>query len=162
MSMLPTFKTVQIILKKCINRNPDWQALFLTQYNLSSLLAIKCEAGINIRQAYHNQNREILEDYCNTFLPEMKKLAEEFMEAYRTQWMDENKIFGLDVFDLRMGGLLQRIQSAIYRLNDYLKGSINKLEELEQEILYFDGRKKMTKQVLSVLTYGIQLQRLLL
>ncbi|TPF73415.1 beta-N-acetylhexosaminidase [Bacillus sp. D12] len=128
--------------KKCINRNPDWQALFLTQYSLSSLLAIKCEAGINIRQAYHNQNREIMEDYCNTFLPEMKKLAEEFMKAYQTQWMEENKIFGLDVFDLRMGGLLQRIQSAINRLNDYLKGRINELEELEQEILYFDGREK--------------------
>ncbi|WP_192796801.1 hypothetical protein [Pradoshia sp. D12] len=41
-----------------------------------------------------------------------------------------------------MGGLLQRIQSAINRLNDYLKGRINELEELEQEILYFDGREK--------------------
>ena len=72
---------------------------------------------------------------------QMKKLAEEFVAAYRTQWMEENKIFGLDVFDLRMGGLLQRIQSAINRLNDYLKGSVNELEELEQEVLYFDGRE---------------------
>lgn len=128
--------------QQCMKRNPVWQELFLTQYSLSRVLAVKCDAGMNIRQAYHTKNRETLALYCYSLLPEMKNLVEEFMTAYRSQWMEENKIFGLDVFDLRMGGLLQRIQTAIDRIDDYLKGNINELEELEEEVLYFDGREK--------------------
>ncbi|MNP66064.1 hypothetical protein D3C76_1617160 [compost metagenome] len=41
-----------------------------------------------------------------------------------------------------MGGLLQRMTSAILRLNGYLSGQFSQLEELEREILYFDGREQ--------------------
>jgi hexosaminidase len=43
---------------------------------------------------------------------------------------------------LRYGGLLARIDSAIKRLHDYLEHKIDKIEELEQERLYFDGIPK--------------------
>ncbi|WP_318614298.1 family 20 glycosylhydrolase [Sporosarcina sp. YIM B06819] len=126
--------------KECISRNPEWKALFQTQYALSRLLTLKSEIGINIREAYQTNDRVRLSNYCYTVLPEMKKRAEEFILDYRAQWLEENKVLGYDVFDLRMGGVIQRIQSAKLQLDDYLTGRVDELEELEQEILYFDGR----------------------
>ncbi|HEY4553220.1 MAG TPA: beta-N-acetylhexosaminidase, partial [Bacillaceae bacterium] len=134
------YQNCSTYFEECQGRNPQWKTLFQTQYALSRLLALKSEAGINIRGAYQNNNRDILLHYCYTVLPEMKKRAEEFIEDYRAQWMEENKVFGLDVFELRMGGMVQRIQTAINRIDDYLSGRVDELEELKQEILYFDGR----------------------
>ena len=53
--------------------------------------------------------------------------------------MTTNKPFGWEVLDIRYGGVLARIDSSIERITDYLDGRINKIEELEQERLYFDG-----------------------
>ncbi|GHI00395.1 beta-N-acetylhexosaminidase [Neobacillus kokaensis] len=136
------FDRCTVFFEQCIARNPKWKKVFQTQHALSRLLALKCEAGINIRKAYNNNKQDILSAYCYSLLPEMKKRAEEFIKVYRAQWLEENKIFGLDVFDLRMGGMLQRIQTAIDRIDDYLLGRISELEELEEDILYFDCREQ--------------------
>lgn len=125
----------------CVDRNPQWRTLFETQYRLSRLLELKCCVGVGLREAYLSGHRDALEMYCYTFLPELKARAEQFIAAYHAQWQEENKIFGLDAFDLRMGGLVQRIQTAILRVRGYLSGSLAELEELEQELLYFDGRQ---------------------
>lgn len=128
--------------KRCAARNMEWRSLFETQYRLSRLLELKSGVGIGIREAYLARDTAALENYCDTVLPELRKRAEEFIEAYHRQWFEENKIFGLDAFDLRMGGLLQRVQTAISRIRGHLDGRFVRLEELEQEILYFDGRKE--------------------
>ncbi|WP_052427434.1 family 20 glycosylhydrolase [Neobacillus niacini] len=126
---------------ECMMRNPKWETLFQTQFALSQVLAIKSEIGIGIRNAYLVQDQEALAEYSQFVLPELKKRVEQFIEVYHNQWMEENKIFGLDVFDLRIGGLLRRIETAVLRINAYLTGQNTKIEELEQEILYFDSQQ---------------------
>lgn len=135
------FRRCAEFFAECVSRNPQWQVMFQTQVTLSRLLELKCEAGINIRSAYLNKDHELLAQYGQVILPELKQRAQQFISDYHAQWLDENKIFGLDVFDLRMGGLLRRIETATYRINSYLSGELTQLEELEQEILYFDGRE---------------------
>ena len=44
----------------------------------------------------------------------------------------------MDTVDIRMGGLLQRIKRAESRIEDYLAGSISRIDELEVEILPFN------------------------
>ncbi|RUT39315.1 beta-N-acetylhexosaminidase [Paenibacillus anaericanus] len=130
------------MLKEAGERNLQWKMVFETQYALCLLLELKVDAGINLRNAYLNGDRTTLKRYAHEILPELKSRAVRFISAYRAQWMSENKIFGLDVFDLRMGGLMQRLESTSWRLDMYLNGVIPNLEELEQERLYFDGRKE--------------------
>ncbi|MHA0857133.1 family 20 glycosylhydrolase [Paenibacillus sp. CMAA1364] len=130
------------VIHEGMDRNPNWKALFETQYALCKVLELKCDVGINIRQAYLNKDDATLTLHVEEILPELKRRTEDFMTAYRTQWNEENKIFGLDVFDIRMGGLLQRMEVAVSRLSGYLSGQISQLEELEQEILYFDSREE--------------------
>ena len=56
--------------------------------------------------------------------------------------MAENKAFGFEVQDLRLGGLRRRIQQTEKRLRGYLNGGAERIEELEGERLpfaYFDN-----------------------
>ncbi len=58
-----------------------------------------------------------------------------FHALFSQQWLKENKVFGLDTVDIRMGGLLQRIKRAESRIEAYLAGQISRIDELEVEIL---------------------------
>ena len=50
-------------------------------------------------------------------------------------WQKENKPQGWEIHDARLGGLLQRLQTCKKRLQSYIVGEIDKIEELEEEIL---------------------------
>lgn len=136
------YRQASSMMEEAGERNPQWKVVFETQYALCQLLELKVDAGIKIRNAYMIGDLVTLKRYAHEVLPELKRRSERFIAAYRAQWRYENKIFGLDVFDLRMGGLMQRMESAGWRLDMYLNGEIPSLEELEQERLYFDGRKE--------------------
>ena len=57
------------------------------------------------------------------------------------KWLEENKGFGLEVMDLRIGGLIQRTETVAEILKQYLNGSIDKIYELEEPRLdYYCGR----------------------
>lgn len=135
-------------LEEIINNKPSkWNYLFETQKALCDVLAIKSHAGINIRAAYQAGNKERLETYANVFLPELRETIEVFITAFRKQWMKENKAFGLDVFDLRIGGLHQRVKTAQLLIIQYLSGDISCIEELEEEILAFSGKYNEPGQI---------------
>lgn len=127
-------------LQQAIPRNLVWGSLFSVQASLCRLLEIKSEIGFQIRKAYQRGDIKELACIADTVLPQLSTLAVVFMDEYRIQWEKENKIFGLDVFDLRMGGLLQRIRTAISRLCRFIEGDLDQLPELEEELLTFDGR----------------------
>ena len=137
------------LLRAAAVRNPEWGSLFETQAALCSLLELKASVGIEIREAYRSGNLKELRYYYETLLPELQARAERFMRAYKKQWMQENKIFGLDVFDLRMGGLLQRIDTAMQRIGAYVRGELPTLEELDEPTLSFDAREEGDTAVIS-------------
>ena len=78
--------------------------------------------------------KEILHD----FEPLLKAL-ETFQTTNEIQWLTECKPFGYEVLDGRLGFLKNRIITANKRVKDYLNGKIEKIEELEQEILPYNG-----------------------
>ncbi len=49
----------------------------------------------------------------------------------RVQWMQENKSFGFEVCDIRIGGLLAQLDTAEMILSEWLNGQREKIEELE-------------------------------
>ena len=64
----------------------------------------------------------------------MKRL-DEFYNAFEAQWYQENKAYGFEIQDLRLGGLKQRITHIRKMLTDYVNGKTDKLEELEESVL---------------------------
>ena len=125
-------------LKKVSQRAGDYDYLFETQAQLNELLALKIEATSGIQKAYHEGDKVRLKDIADKNLPLLYKKVEEFSDQFSRQWQQENKIFGLDTIDIRFGGLLKRIKRAQERLQQYTCGNIEKVEELEQEILPYN------------------------
>ena len=58
-----------------------------------------------------NEIRALIKDY-NTLIERI----EIFYQAFRKQWFAENKPFGFEVQDMRLGGLIQRTKSCAERL----------------------------------------------
>ena len=54
-------------------------------------------------------------------------------------WLKENKAFGLEVMDHRFGGVITRLERAANRLEDYLSGRIEQIEELEIQKLPYNN-----------------------
>ena len=50
-------------------------------------------------------------------------------------WMNENKPFGYEIVDIRLGGLKSRLLYAKKRIAQFLSGEIDHIEELECEQL---------------------------
>lgn len=122
-------------------RNGNFNYIFETQYQMAKILEQKCVAGIQLRRAYKKGDRETLEVYTSKILPKLIEDIKEFLEIFHVQWLRENKVFGLDNIDLRIGGLLQRITTAKFRIEQYMKHDIERIDELEEELLAFSGEE---------------------
>jgi len=132
------FKECAKTYQDCAERNPEWAYLFNTLYRLSAVLERKSALGIRLRAAYLRQDDEALIQFSQIELPDLKKKLDAFAAAYHQQWFRENKAFGLDVFDIRIGGLLQRLQTAIQRIEAYIRGDLSRIEEFEEPLLFFE------------------------
>ena len=93
--------------------------------------------GKNIRKAYKNNDKVALKDYVKE-LDVVKDLIKKFLVSYRKQWDTENKPFGYEITDGRVGWLLQRIDTAKTKLNEYLDGKASNIPELDEEVLPYN------------------------
>ncbi|MCI9414453.1 MAG: beta-N-acetylhexosaminidase [Clostridiales bacterium] len=130
------------VLERRKEENPAWAYLFETQKALCHVLALKSELGIRLKKAYDTRDRAALSALADKDIPELLTRLDALTEAQRTQWLTENKAFGLDVQDLRYGGLHARLEQAARRVCEYLDGKTDRIEELEAERLYYDGRSE--------------------
>ncbi len=108
---------------------------------LCSVLELKSIVGIDSQIYYKRKDRAGLEKIAEEILPELLIRLKRFHKALEKQWNMENKIFGYEVLDLRIGGIESRVTTSITRIRQYLQGEITNLEELEEERLYFDCRE---------------------
>lgn len=117
--------------------------LFELEEELCRLLADKSVFGIRVRKAYAEEDGKKLRELAENCLPQMKESGERFLRKVEQRWQKENKVFGLDVIQIRMGGLLQRMSFASKRLLAYCDGTIERLEELEDAVLPFRKEEDM-------------------
>lgn len=126
-------------LKNAIGNNGGLDYIFDFNYHVSRVLEMKSEMGIRITDAYKNNDRNALLDFAEKQLPELRERVVTLRKIHKKYWFELYKPFGWDIIDLRYGGLIARITSAIEELGDYLEGKMEKIEELEVERLPFDG-----------------------
>lgn len=103
---------------------------------LAEILSLKAMLGIEIRKAYRAGEREtlaLLADRIKTLLPKVSCLKEKREEI----WFSECRPFGYEVLDIRIGGVMIRLQSAEKRLRRYLEGKTRCLEELEEPMILY-------------------------
>ncbi len=125
------YADVAVQLRAAKDNAGEYTYLFDTIIAFCDVLEIKAEIGIRTRKAYKTGNeselRRIVEDYS-----EMIDRTEMFYHVFRKQWYKENKPFGFEVQDIRLGGLIMRMKNCCNTLEEYLAGEISTIPELEE------------------------------
>lgn len=121
-------------------RDSQFAYIFQSYASMCRVLEKKATFGKRLYEAYHTGQRNAVVPFIAE-LSEIGTRVETFYRDYRIQWHLENKSFGFEVTDNRIGGLLHRLKSAQQTLTDYAEGKIASISELEEERLtYFDNR----------------------
>jgi hexosaminidase len=129
-----------------ITDSAGWETLFAFYKQLAEVLAQKAGIGVRLKSAYDSGDREALRGFVETELPELDGRIRKLRDAHRELWFDTYKPFGWETIDIRYGGLIGRIENAIFRLGYYLDGRVDKIEELEVERLLFDWQRSITAE----------------
>ncbi len=132
-------------MKKRVNDYGDYKYIFETQLALLDVIRKKVLIGVNLRKAYQEKNYDDL----MLSVQDMKKVLKTiqvFQNTFSNQWHKDNKAFGYEIQDLRIGGIKSRIETAILKVSDYLEDKTDVIEELEVTLLdYYGNREKHEK-----------------
>jgi hypothetical protein len=112
-----------------------WHYLFHSAACLADALYVKYDLGLRTRQAYQLGDRDALRALVTNDYALLKRLVKRFARAFEAQWYRENRPSGFDVQEIRLGGLIYRIDSCRRRLLDYLDGRVAEIPELSVEIV---------------------------
>ena len=108
--------------------------LFVYYRTLAQFLAEKAVLGSEIRRAYLGNDRETMKKSCEKIGFCVEKVKE-LKDLRGKIWFAECRPFGYEVLDIRFGGVAVRLESARKRLEDWISGKVERLEELEEERL---------------------------
>jgi hypothetical protein len=110
-----------------------------TVLKLSEVLENKADFGVRLKAAYDAGDRDTMKAMaaeCDVIREKLEALR----VSHRASWMAYNKPFGWEVQDIRYGGLLARFDTVKMRIEGYLAGELEAIEELEQPRLRLDGQ----------------------
>ena len=135
-SLLPSFE-------KLAKRDSQFAYIFKSYEALCNALIKKSTYSKRLYAAYHNKDEATMCALLDE-LSDIKLDLQKFYSAFRTLWLKENKSFGMEIMDVRIGGLIARIETVSIILSDYLKGRTEKIYELEEERLPLDMGEHLT------------------
>lgn len=141
-------------LKEAKANAGDYGYLFDTIVALCDVLEIKAEIGVRTRKAYKAGNKAELKNIVGDY-SEMIDRTEEFYNTFRKQWYKENKPFGFDVQDMRIGGLIMRMKNCCNTIEEYLAGDISVIAELEEEPIKIIEKKELVNLWKEIITTNI-------
>lgn len=114
--------------------HPEYGYLFAELEALCGVLAHKNDLGLRTRRAYRQKDMAAIRQLADEYVLVADKTAV-FHERLRDAWMRDNKPFGFEVQDIRLGGLTARIRSCANRLRQLADGEIDRIDELEETLL---------------------------
>ena len=122
-------------LRKAEKTAGRYAYLFKTIRSLAEALELKAELGVKTRAAYKAGDRAAITALVNDCYKPLVRKLKAFYAAFEAQWHIENKPFGFECHDYRIGGLIQRVTHCADRLLRYAVGKTDTLPELEEALL---------------------------
>ena len=116
--------------------NETYGHLFKSAAALCEAVAYKGGLGKLTRKVYKSGDKEALKEVVKEYLVAEAKVNA-FHRAHEECWLKEKKPHGFDVQDARLGGVIKRLESCRERLEAYINGDIDRIEELEEELLKY-------------------------
>lgn len=105
---------------------------------LAGVLALRCSAADHLHRAWQVRDSHGLHAAME-LLEQLADAAKVLHAATVTVWSRECKGQGLEVLDLRLGGLSGRCRALCQRLTLYLAGKLDTLTELDEPYLPYSG-----------------------
>ena len=125
-----------------------WGNLFRCVYALTRVMEYKVTIGIRTRALYRAGKKEELRDFAERDYKILIGRLQEFYSAFSELWHAEKKAYGFEITNYRLGGLISRVKYCQSRLADYCDGKIERIDELEEDLLdYFGEGEKYTKRL---------------
>ncbi len=116
--------------------------IFDTLSKLCRVLDKKVYMGVNIRRAYRAKDKAALSRLCAD-CDELILRVEDLIQSFRTLWFTDNLPSGWEIHDARLGGLIQRIKTCKLRLNSYISGDVDTIEELDEPVIHYADKVDM-------------------
>ena len=118
-------------------KNADYYRFCLLSFEIG---IIKMDIFENLRTKYRENDMDYLKKVCYEYIPKIIENTKEFYKIFQSNWDKTNKPFGSEIHQIRLGGVVNRAEYVAGRLDKYIKGEIEKIEELEQNIVLSKGR----------------------
>jgi hypothetical protein len=120
----------------------DLAYVFESAAALFEALSVKYTLGAKTRAAYKAGDKAELARLANEDYVKAYELVKRFHAVFEKQWFTENKTGGFDVQDIRIGGVLQRLESCRRRLLAFVAGEVSFIEELETDLVALEESYK--------------------
>ncbi len=124
-------------IKKAEANVGEYSYIFSCMSSLCSVMEIKKDLGILTRKYYEVGDKEALRGLTKRYDLCLERLKT-FYNNFKLLWFKENKSFGWEIQDVRLGGLMRRLESCRDIINDYVDGKLDSIDELEEPLLYFN------------------------
>ncbi|MDD5705418.1 MAG: beta-N-acetylhexosaminidase [Kiritimatiellae bacterium] len=99
---------------------------------LAEVLALKADLPTLLLEAYRRGDRAAMRKLLEATVPAAVKAVKAMNANHRELWHRNHKPFGWEILERRYGGLLGVFENLRRRLQDYLDGKLERLEELEE------------------------------
>ncbi len=113
-------------------RGGDFAYLFETAQSLCEVMELKATLGVELYEAYNKGDKQALAKIARELIPATLARVEKFYNVFRKQWMKDNKPYGFEITGIRLGGVMQRLKETATVVEEYLNGSLERIEELER------------------------------
>ncbi len=121
-----------------LENNAEYGYLFSSAAALCELMSVKVALGYKTRKAYKAGDKAALKNLLPEYIKAVE-LTENFYQKFKTVWHTENKAYGFEVQDMRLGGLKKRLKYCHNMIKLYIEGKLDKIDQLEDEILETSG-----------------------
>ena len=125
------YKKLEEELKNSVEICKNHARFFEYYHCLAEVLVQKSDLGLKIKTAYDTQDLSTQRQLYEKIIPRLTEELWKLKELREDLWMADAKPFGYELIDLRMGGVITRLDSTKRRLHKYVEGKISRLEELE-------------------------------
>lgn len=105
---------------------------------LACALGIRCDAAVTLHDGYSKKDPSVMDDAARK-LTDFAEQVNRFHRAAVLVWSGECKGQGMEIIDLRLGGVQARCQALVQRLKLYQEGILDTLTELDEPELPYQG-----------------------
>lgn len=127
-------KAVEVLYRHNGNDFAEYSALCL------EIARQKCRLFLWLRSAYNQRDNTRLKQIADEYIPELESLYNKFIAVWEKNVRMTCKPFGMELLQIRLAGIKERLRYARETLCRYYNGEIKCIEELEHPLLSGDNR----------------------